>query len=190
MLDGFTPIPEYPEYLISRSGEVYSTKVNRTLAIQINTSGYPFFALFVAGRQKFLLLHRTLARVYGDLPSLDSELEVDHDDRDKLNFSLDNLIVRSPSDHRIKTTVERGQTVGGNKCPECGKQIQSKNSFCKDHVPKPFPNITSEAIEYWVSNFSWVRASKELGLSDNGLRKRYKSLTGKDPKSIKKTTQL
>lgn len=190
MLEGFTPIPEYPEYLISRSGEVYSTKVNRTLAVQINTSGYPFFAMFVGGKQKFLLLHRTLARVYGDLPSLDSELEVDHDDRNKLNFSLGNLIVRESSNHREKTTIERGQKVGGNRCPECGKRIQSKNLFCKDHTPRPFPSISAESIEYWVSRFSWVRASKELGLSDNGLRKRYKSLTGKDPKSIEKITQL
>ncbi|MFP9167075.1 hypothetical protein ACLI1Y_17120, partial [Enterococcus faecalis] len=76
-------------------------------------------------------------------------------------------------DHRIKTTVERGHTIGGNKCPYCNKQINSSSKTCFDCKPKSSPDITAEQIEYWVINYSWVKASKELVLSDNGLRKRY-----------------
>ncbi|MFP9058711.1 hypothetical protein, partial [Enterococcus faecalis] len=68
-------------------------------------------------------------------------------------------------------------------------EISSRATHCKSCTPKGItinPDITVEQIEYWVSKYSWIRASKELGLSDTGLRKRYKSLTGKDPKSIKK----
>lgn len=179
-------IPEYPEYFITENGEVYSTKVNRNLSIQLNTSGYPFFTIQDGGKSKHLLLHRVLARVYKNLPSLDSDLEVDHDDRNKLNFTLNNLIVRTKAEHIEKTIEERGLVIGGNSCPTCGKRIKSTAKTCREHQPKANPEITSEQIEYWVSNHSWLRASKELGLSDVGLRKRYKSLTGKDPKSIQK----
>lgn len=56
---------------------------------------------------------------------------------------------------------------------------------CGSFVEKKTIEISAEEIEYWVTNFSWTRASKELGLSDNGLRKRYTKLTGNSPKSLK-----
>lgn len=185
-LENFKVIPEYPKYLISPYGEVYSTKSNKLLTHHLGSAGYPFVTFYEHGKNVSIVLHRLLARVFKDLPSLESELEVDHKDRNKLNFSLDNLVVMTKEDHRIKTTVERGHTIGGNKCPYCNKQINSSSKTCFDCKPKSSPDITAEQIEYWVINYSWVKASKELGLSDNGLRKRYKSLTGKDPKSIKK----
>ncbi|WJZ69733.1 H-N-H endonuclease F-TflII [Citrobacter phage YZU-L1] len=176
-------IPEYPEYLISETGEVFSTKVNRILSIQINTSGYPFFTVQHNGKSKHLLLHRVLARVYKDLPSLSSDLEVDHDDTNKLNFSLENLIVRSKADHILKTIEERGLSSDKNFCPICNKEIAKRASYCKQHCQNP-QEITVEQIEYWVKNYSWSRASRELGMSDNGLRKRYTRLAGKSYKDI------
>ncbi|EJO9576569.1 HNH endonuclease [Salmonella enterica] len=176
-------IPEHPEYLISETGEVFSTKVNRMLSIQINTSGYPFFTVQYNGKSKHLLLHRVLARVYKDLPSLDSELEVDHNDTNKLNFALNNLIVRSKAEHILKTIEERGLNTDKNYCPVCGKEIAKRATFCKQHCQNP-QEITVDQIEYWVLNYSWSRAAKELGMSDNGLRKRYTRLTGKSHKDI------
>lgn len=61
------------------------------------------------------------------------------------------------------------------------------SGYCGHCYSQPLVNnaITVKDIEYWVINFSWTRASKELGLSDNGLRKRYTKLTGKSPKEIR-----
>lgn len=186
-MEGFTAVPEFPEYLISEQGEVYSTKSNRLLRIQLNSGGYPYVTFTYNYTRYQLLLHRLLARVFKDLPYLDSPLEVDHDNRDRLDFSLPNLVVRSREEHRTKTTLERGHLLGGSRCRTCDIPIGSGRSYCLTHYRETLPHqeITPEDIEYWVLNFSWTRASKELGLSDNGLRKRYKTLTGKDPKTIK-----
>lgn len=71
-------------------------------------------------------------------------------------------------------------------CKVCSKKLQSRNitGYCREHLPRK--EISIEDIEYWVKNYSWVRASKELGLTDNGLRKRYKTVTGRDPKNLAK----
>ena len=189
----FKTIPGWELYEISELGEVYSHRVGRLLAPQLNTADYWFITLTDDyGNLKRFLIHRLLAFVFKDLPSLDSELEVDHNDGNKGNNSLPNLIVRTKEDHRKKTLEARGHMVYTKQdgiCV-CGNKKERRATLCEvcfnTNRPKVNPTITAEQIEYWVSNFSWVRAGKELGLSDNGLRKRYKSLTGKDPKTIKK----
>lgn len=182
-------IPEHPEYYLTREGEVYSTISSKFLSPTPNSSGYLHFAVRTSCNQyKWLTVHRVLSRVYGDLPSLDSELEVDHNDGNILNNNLSNLLVRTKEEHRVKTTLQRGHIVGGTKCIECGAKIHSHRQYCIKCSPAKKiinPTISKEDIEYWVQNYSWVRAGKELGLSDNGLRKRYKALGG-DPKEIRK----
>ena len=183
MYNNLVKIPEYPEYLINTNGEVFSEKSNRFLRCRTQTSGYLFFSVSVKGIQTNLLLHRVLARVFLDLGSLDSIFEVDHINKDKIDNNLSNLQVLSKDVHNLKTTIDSA-TIRNSRCDLC-KNILHKNTkskLCKECNTSKIP---LEDIEYWVINFSWVRASKELGLSDNGLRKRYKKLTGKDPKLIK-----
>lgn len=187
------PIPGWEAYGISEEGEVYSHRVGRLLSPQLNTSGYYFITLTDdLSNQKRFLVHRLLAFVFLDLPSLDSELEVDHDDNNKLNNKLKNLVVRSKQEHLKKTLSTRGHTIRSvaDEMCLCGNTKERRASVCEkcfnENRVLLKPEITAELIEYWVVNFSWVRASKELGLSDNGLRKRYKKLTGKEPKSLKK----
>lgn len=183
----FVQIPEYCGYFISPEGEVYSTKSNRLLKIFTNTSGYRYITVRKDNKSKNLLLHRVLAAQFLGLDLL-CDLEVDHKDCDKLNNSLGNLQILTKPEHISKTTKERGLTVRNTKYCSCGSEKTFGQTLCAKCVVKPTTKlgITVEAIEYWVTNFSWVRASKELGLSDNGLRKRYSTLTGKDPKMLTK----
>lgn len=185
--NNFYTIPGYEEYLISREGLVYSTKVKRLLSSTKNSCGYYTVCFTYNYIRRNLLLHRLLAFVFLDLPSLASALEVDHKDGDKNNNSLDNLAVLTKEEHITKTINDRGFNVrslygyictcGGGKSYEAKQCIKCSTKINKD--------ITQEQIEYWVSSYSWVRAARELGLSDTGLRKKYKTLSGKDPKSIK-----
>lgn len=92
-MEEFIPIPEYPQYLISRDGRLYSTKTNKLLTLFLNNRNYPYYSLCIDGKTKNLLVSRILAYVFKDLPSLDSDLEVDHNDGNTLNFELSNLIV-------------------------------------------------------------------------------------------------
>lgn len=182
-------IPEFPLYSISEDGKVWSTYSNKFLSSYINNDGYPCYKLHKNGVQYTQLIHRLLARVYKDLPSLDSDLEVDHKDTNILNYALENIQVLSKEDHRKKTLLDNGYTAYNKVCPTCSGYkdpgaIQCKGCSSLSQVKNK--DVTAEQIEYWVSKYSWVRAAKEFGYSDNGLRKRYKSLTGKDPKTIKR----
>ena len=186
-------IPEFPNYKITEEGLVWSEYLKGFLSPYDNGKGYLCVKLHKDGVQYTYALHRLLARVYKELPSLDSDMEVDHKDRNRQNISLENLQVLTKEQHLLKTLSDRNHKLSGIEkstiCPTClghkdpfAKQCRScaNNSQIKDIT------ISAEQIEYWVSNYSWTRAGKELGYSDNGLRKRYKSLTGKDPKSIKR----
>ena len=189
--ENFHPIPGYEAYLISKDGSVYSTKVNRLLSCTRNTTGYYIVCFTANSKRKNFLVHRLLAFVFLDLPSMESDLEVDHIDGNNTNNNLSNLAVLSKKQHISKTIQQKGHMetnpsdyicgCGGSKDPyakQCAKCYKASKIRTNEE-------ITQDQIEYWVSNHSWARASRELGLSDNGLRKRYKYLSGKDPKNLK-----
>lgn len=189
---GFKKIPEYPRYSINELGEVYSEHCNRVITTYLTNKGYICVKLHLNGTQKTVSVHRLLARVFLDLPSLDSDMEVDHKDTIKTNNTLSNLQVLDFTSHRNKTISDNNQTIREKKfCQVCNKRLDSRNQsdFCLSHKPKPRDSIDIEYLEYLVTNFSWLKASKELGISDTGLRKIYKSLTGKDPKDLKRSTR-
>lgn len=183
-------IPEYQDYLITRYGRIWSTKSNKWLKIHKHKNNRDYVTLSTQGTPKKFLISRLVCRVYGDLPSLFSELEVDHKDRDRTNNYYKNLQALTMEAHEAKSFEERGHArrEEDNKCA-CGTVIQHVSTECWEcHVSNRKlinPSISEEDIVYWVLNYSWIRAAKELGLSDTGLRKRYTKLTGKDPKYIK-----
>lgn len=178
----FLPIPEHPEYLVNSKGSVYSTKSNKELSTWINNKGRVLVTLSLNGVNKHYQVSRLVAGVFGNLPSLDSDLEVDHINSNKSDNDIANLNALSRAAHLEKTL---GKPFEAKVCSYCGGPVSSKNTkLCLSCIPLKSQDITVEQIEYWVKTFSWVRAGKELGLSDNGLRKRYTKLTGKSPKDI------
>lgn len=182
----FKTIPEFPMYKISETGKVYSLHVNREIATYLNNKGYPCVKLSKNGVEHTLLISRLLCRVFKDLDDLYSTKEVDHKDRNPANFELSNLQVLSKEEHVIKTCSDNNISRRTDICPICGgtKHKSSKACLkCTASARVKNKDITKEDIEYWVRKFSWARASRELGLSDNGLRKRYKALGG-NPKNI------
>jgi hypothetical protein len=185
----YIPITKYEDYLINESGEVFSKKSNRVLKHRLNTSGYKFVTFNYHGTQKHFLVHRLLAYVFLDLPSLDSNLEVDHIDSDKHNNSIENLQVLSTKEHKFKTHGEYSKSL--EKYCFCGQKLSEFNTsgLCRTHWDEyrtSSDGITLEDIILEVTSSNWRKAGEKLGLSDNGLRKRYKKLSGGlNPKNIK-----
>lgn len=189
-LNNFKEIPEYPEYLISEDGRVYSTKSNRLLKLTKQTRGYLIFRVTYNKISKTILLHRALARVYLGLDSLDSDFEVDHIDNDKYNNRLDNLQILSPKNHTTKTLQDKGLPEYEKKyCKVCNKRLdgRSKTGFCIKHMEAKSLkiNIPKTEIESNVKTLGWVGAAQKFNCSDSGLRKAYKRLGG-NPKTLKK----
>jgi hypothetical protein len=115
---------------------------------------------------------------------LTSKEVVHHIDENRINNELTNLEILSQEEHASVHLRKLEDRV----CIQCNKLYRpktSKQKYCsRDCVPSS-NDISVEDIVYWVKNYSWVRAGKELGITDNGLRKKYKKLTGLDPKLLK-----
>lgn len=184
-------LPEYPEYLITEDGRVFSTHVNRFLSKRINNRGYHYFAVILEPNvYKNILVHRAVARVYGNLKDLhDLSFEVDHKDTNIDNNHNDNLQVLTKEEHIRKTNADNGFITRTPKfCCVCGVEIEWSAKTCRKHMTptRKDIDITKEMIENAVQANGWTKAGKEFGLSDNGVRRRYKHLGG-DPKQLRKT---
>lgn len=187
-LENFSEISEkWSDYLINSNGDCYSKKSNRLLTRQINSSGYLYYTFTINYKRKNYLVHRLVAYVYHLIDDLDSTLDIDHIDRDVTNCELSNLQALTRQEHNLKTFKENGKSPLSTICPKCGGKKSPKATICRECTKKDgTEHITKQQIEELVKNFSWVHAGKVLGLSDNGLRKRYKSLGG-NPVDLKRT---
>ena len=185
------PVPQYPEYLVNEQGIVLSTKSGRVLSQHTQSSGYKYYSFFIEGKNRNILVHRLLQHVFLDLPDLyNEEYEVDHKDENKLNNSLDNLQVLLKKDHVSKSISQRGyiEHCPKSKVCSCGNLKQPMANTCSTcyNTLRKKQDITVEDLEQAVHQHGWVKAQASFNMSDNGLRKRYKAISGKDPKTLKK----
>lgn len=187
-MNEYKEIPDIPKYLINKEGQVYSNYINRVLTPYLNNKDYLCIKLRVNKRTRTLLISRLLAHTFLELETIwDDSLHVDHKDRNPRNNALSNLQVMTKEAHYVKTTLDNNLNVR-HKCKLCSRVLYGSNTeFCTYHATPKEDGITEELIRYWVTNYSWTRAGIELGMSDNGLRKRFKKLTGLDPRSLKRT---
>lgn len=84
----FYPIKDFPNYLISKEGLVFSLVTNRILKQHVQQTGYYAVSIKTA-TNNFQFVHRLLAKTF--IPNPDNLPEVNHIDGNKLNNSLDNL---------------------------------------------------------------------------------------------------
>lgn len=83
-------INNFPNYLISKEGQVYSTKTNKIREIEINENGYCRIRLMDGTKQgKKFYIHRLVAEAY--IPNPNNYNQVNHKDLNKHNNNLDNL---------------------------------------------------------------------------------------------------
>jgi len=173
----------YPE-----EGKVYSKYVGRYIKSFVSKEGYLQVSLTNGAVQKTYLLHRVLAWGSGILKDLnDTSIEVDHIDTNPLNNAPSNLQALTISEHKDKTAKDRGFQRNKEGCIVCGGPVDSiRVSRCLAcHYAHISPKQSLEDIETLVHKFGWSGGGRECGISDNGLRKRYKKLGG-DPKLLKK----
>ena len=101
-------LKEYPDYIISEAGDIFST-LNRKVAKLSpgrKASGYRFVGLRCGsgGKAKYEMAHRLVAKTFISNP--DNKPEVNHKDGDKDNNSVQNLEWALPKEninHAIKS---------------------------------------------------------------------------------------
>lgn len=85
----YKPIKNYEDYLIFKSGLIFSTKSKRFLKPSINSNGYLSVELFNEKGSKRLLIHRLVAEAF--IPNPDNLPQVNHKDEDRQNNHVNNL---------------------------------------------------------------------------------------------------
>jgi len=109
-------------------------------------------------------------------------LHLDHKDGNTTNNQLSNLRLLCPNCHSQTTTYCRGQyTTRPKRCTDCGCKISRKSYRCKKckdklnrnkHTKIMWPD--SNTLQSMVDNSNYLQVSKELGVSDNAIRKRLR----------------
>lgn len=89
MLEIFKPIENYPDYLISNKGRVYSSKRNKFLKPKNSKQGYLTIKLSEHSIIKEFKIHRLIAEAF--ILNPDNLPQVNHRDEDKTNNCVDNL---------------------------------------------------------------------------------------------------
>lgn len=115
---------------------------------------------------------------------LEKDEHVHHKDENKLNNNIDNLELLSSSEHSRLHKGEKEVKI----CKHCKKEFIYKHSgnlniFCslecssQSHQKIIWPSI--EELELQLKNKSMLQLSKELGVSDNAIRKHIKKYKNK-----------
>ena len=100
------PIPSNPAYLVSDSGQVYSTKSNKYLKLPCGTAGYPLVNLTTGkGKRTTHTVHSLVAEAF--IGSRPANHEINHKDGCKTNNHVSNLEYVIPSDN-IRHAFETG----------------------------------------------------------------------------------
>jgi hypothetical protein len=105
------PIPDYPNYTINPEGKVMNIKTGNLLGGTMRR-GYPSMGLVNSNGPKEFRLHVLLATCF--IPNPSNKTIVNHKDRDKSNYSLDNL------EWATTTQNNRNRT----KSNDCSSQFQ------------------------------------------------------------------
>jgi hypothetical protein len=91
----YLPFSDHP-LVISKEGKIYNLELKKFILPYVNISGYPFIRMSINNKYTSIYIHRLLTQLFIPLPTrhLDkniNELESNHIDGNKTNFSLDNL---------------------------------------------------------------------------------------------------
>ena len=90
-----TEITGYENYTIDETGNVWSKYTNIFMKPFITKDGYLRIGLSKNGKEKLFLLHRLIALEF--IPNPDNKKEVDHINRNPLDYRVENLRWLTPS---------------------------------------------------------------------------------------------
>jgi hypothetical protein len=128
-------------YLISSDGRLWSQKTLRLIRTGINKPGYSYANLRTAGKTKPFAIHRLVAETF--LQTLKPCNVIDHKDGNKLNNSVDNLLICSRSENtkafrnRVRSLKNHGYKLNDDIVAEI-KYLLSLEVHTQKHIAKQF----------------------------------------------------
>lgn len=117
----WNPYPHAPDYLVSKSGNIKSSKTGKVLKPQKYKNYRLKVFLSVNGKKVPKYIHRMVAETY--IPNPLSLPEVNHIDGNRYNNRLDNLAWISEDDNKTHATEEG---LHGNPCGRKAKTLKGR----------------------------------------------------------------
>ena len=120
-------LPQFPDYLIYPTGEIYSLRSKKHLKTRFDKNGYKRVDIknVITNRVQTMLIHKLVAIKYlNHIPT--NGLVVDHIDNNKLNNAVHNLQILSPIQNTLKYFYSKVQKNG---LPACIYYKAKKNVY-------------------------------------------------------------
>lgn len=140
-IEEWREISEYPNYLVSNYGRIYSKNVKRIMKTTRTrkVNGYEVVMLCKGNKMKGFLVHRLVYQAFvGEIPN---GMQINHIDENKLNNNVSNLEVVTPS-----------QNISyGSATQRRLKTLRSKYSEWSVQLRKPCRNETTGEVYASVS---------------------------------------
>lgn len=121
MKEKFKEIENFPNYLISNKGEVFSIRYGKCMMPTLGNHGYLAITLSDKGKKSTFLIHRLLATAF--IPNPDNLPEINHKSGVKYENNIENLEWCTPKQNSahatslgLRTPVSlKGETNGSSK---------------------------------------------------------------------------
>jgi hypothetical protein len=155
-------ILDYPNYLISKEGQVYSTNRNKIKISEINQNGYCRIEICNQNGKKKFYIHRLVAETYISNPH--NYGQVNHKDLNKHNNNVDNLEWCSESMNM--------QHNADNKLENSRKVIQL-DPLDENKIIGTFNSIKEASKKVKINNTSIVHCCSGKHNSAGGYKWKY-----------------
>ena len=140
---------DYENYIIFKTGKVFSLKRNRFMKPKTDSYGYAHVGLYKKGHktQKWLLIHRLLGLLF--IPNPQNKPTVDHINRNSLDNRLINLRWATMKEQCDNQTKQKNNTSGvkGVSFVKPNKSWRASLMVNGDHNQRNFKS-KEEAIAY------------------------------------------
>jgi len=155
-------ILNYPNYLISKEGQIYSIKTNKIKVSEIYQNGYCRIEICNENGNKKFYIHRLVAEVY--IPNPNNYNQVNHKDLNKHNNNINNL--------EWCNEVMNMQHNANNK-PENSKKVIQLDLLDENKIIGTFNSIKEASIKTKINNTSIIHCCSGKYKKAGGYKWKY-----------------
>jgi hypothetical protein len=157
-MENYKVIKDYPDYAISRDGEVFSLRFNRKLKPARNSFGYIIVCLYKKNcRKKTIKIHRLVAVAYID--NVNNYPQVNHINGIKTDNRVENLEWCTASQNTIHAFMNKLRTSSGEKNPYSklteSQVLEISNSSLSRKELCIIYNVSIGAIRDTINRITW-----------------------------------